>query len=55
MFVKNIHISEYKEGGYANHEPKRERKLLLKKSEITKNPVEGKRKRHHDYSGKIYF
>lgn len=34
-FVKNMHISEHKEGGKANnHQPIRDRKLLLKKREI---------------------
>jgi len=34
VFVKNMNISEYEKGGYNNHDPKRERKLLLKKKEI---------------------
>ena len=36
MWVKNMHISEYKEGSYNNHEPKRQRKLLLNKTELQK-------------------
>ena len=36
LFVKNIHISEYKLGTYYNHVPKRERKLLLRKQELKK-------------------
>src|SRR5689334_14419748 len=36
LWAKNIHISEYKEGSYNNHEPKRIRKLLLNKNEIRK-------------------
>ncbi len=36
LWVKNMHISEYKQGSYNNHEPKRLRKLLLNKSEIVK-------------------
>lgn len=36
VWVKNMNISEYKEASLNNHAPKRERKLLLKKSEITK-------------------
>ena len=36
VFVKNMHIAEYSNGGYVNHEPYRERKLLLNKREITK-------------------
>ena len=36
LILKNLHISEYFNGGYINHEPKRERKLLLNKQEISK-------------------
>lgn len=36
VWVKNMNISEYKEASLNNHAPKRERKLLLKKSEIEK-------------------
>ncbi len=36
VFVRNMHISEYKYGSYENHEPKRDRKLLLNKREIKK-------------------
>ncbi len=36
LFVKNMHISEYKMGSYNNHEPKRDRKLLLTKRELKK-------------------
>jgi SsrA-binding protein len=36
MWVKNLHISEYKEASYNNHEPKRQRKLLLNKKELEK-------------------
>ncbi len=36
LWIKNMHISEYKLGTYNNHEPKRDRKLLLKKSELKK-------------------
>ena len=35
-FVKEMHISPYKQASYLNHEPKRERKLLLSKREIKK-------------------
>ena len=31
-----MHISEYKFGTYANHEPKRDRKLLLNRRELRK-------------------
>jgi SsrA-binding protein len=36
LWVKNMHVSEYKEGSYNNVEPKRQRKLLLTKKEINK-------------------
>jgi SsrA-binding protein len=36
LFVKNLHISEYSNGGYQNHEPKRNRKLLLNRQELNK-------------------
>ena len=36
LFVKNMHISEYKQGSRYNHEPKRLRKLLLQKNELQK-------------------
>ncbi|HEB61558.1 MAG TPA: SsrA-binding protein SmpB [Bacteroidetes bacterium] len=36
LWIKNMHISEYKLGTYYNHEPKRDRKLLLKKTELKK-------------------
>ncbi len=36
IFVRNMHIAEYKYGTYNNHEPKRDRKLLLEKKEIKK-------------------
>jgi SsrA-binding protein len=36
LYVKNMHVSEYDWGSYSNHEPKRERKLLLNKKELVK-------------------
>jgi len=37
IFIKGMHVTEYKEGGkHNNHEPLRDRKLLLKKKEIIK-------------------
>jgi len=36
LWVHNLHISEYSHGTYNNHEPKRDRKLLLNKKEIKK-------------------
>ncbi len=36
LFVRGMNISMYKEAGPNNHEPTRERKLLLNKSELKK-------------------
>lgn len=36
LFAKGINISPYEQGTHYNHEPQRERKLLLKKSELSK-------------------
>lgn len=36
VFLYNVHISPYSHRGYADHEPLRRRKLLLKKHEIRK-------------------
>lgn len=36
LFVKNLHISEYSLGTHYNHEPKRDRKLLLTARELRK-------------------
>jgi SsrA-binding protein len=34
LYVKNMHIAEYEYGTYTNHDPARDRKLLLKRSEL---------------------
>jgi SsrA-binding protein len=36
LFVKNMHIAEYKFGNYLNHIPKADRKLLLTRKELYK-------------------
>jgi SsrA-binding protein len=36
LWVHNMHVSEYVNGSYNNHEAKRDRKLLLNKREIKK-------------------
>ena len=36
LFIKSLNISIYTEGNLYNHEPTRERKLLLSKQELTK-------------------
>jgi SsrA-binding protein len=42
VWLKSLHIAEYSHGTSNNHDPLRERKLLLKKKEIRK--IEGKLK-----------
>ncbi|MCS6822098.1 MAG: SsrA-binding protein SmpB [Microscillaceae bacterium] len=36
LWVKNMHIAPYENGTHYNHEPRRERKLLLTKKELRK-------------------
>lgn len=36
MFIRGLNISEYYWGSYNNHQPKRDRKLLLQKRELAK-------------------
>lgn len=36
LFIVNMNISEYDLGGYVNHEPRRDRKLLLNRQELNK-------------------
>lgn len=36
LFIVGMHIDEYEFGNYANHQPKRDRKLLLNRQELEK-------------------
>lgn len=36
VWLRNLHIPEYTEGTWTNHEPRRSRKLLLHRDEITR-------------------
>ena len=36
LYIKNLHITEYDYGTHNNHDPKRDRKLLLNKVELRK-------------------
>lgn len=42
LFIKNMYIAEYEQGSYNNHNPKRDRKLLLNRTEL--NKLEKKKK-----------
>lgn len=44
LFVINMHIAEYTYGTYSNHDPKRERKLLLNHRELKKLNTKTKEK-----------
>jgi len=43
-WLRNVHIPEYEQGSWTNHEPRRARKLLLKKEQIRKIIKETKEK-----------
>ena len=36
LYIRNFHITEYENASFYNHEPMRERKLLLNKNELVK-------------------
>jgi len=36
LFIRNMYIAEYENGSYNNHNPKRDRKLLLNRQELKK-------------------
>ncbi len=44
VFVRDLHISPYSQAGHYNHDPVRERKLLLSKREIKKLSARSKEK-----------
>lgn len=44
LFVINMHIAEYEMGTHYNHQPKRDRKLLLTKRELKKLLIKVKEK-----------
>jgi len=44
LFIKSMHIAEYKYGSYENHDPKRDRKLLVNKKELKKLSTKVKEK-----------
>lgn len=36
LFMRGLHVSPYKQASFKNHEPDREKKLLLKRTELAK-------------------
>lgn len=55
LWIKNLHISEYEQGNIYNHEPKRERKLLLTKRELRKLEQKKQEKGRTIIPLKIFF
>ncbi len=55
VFVKSLHIAEYSHGNINNHEPSRDRKLLLRKREIRKIESKLKEKGYTLVPLRIYF
>ncbi|MFM2232480.1 MAG: SsrA-binding protein SmpB [Bacteroidota bacterium] len=55
MYVKGLHIAHYSFGSYSNHPPVRDRKLLLKKKEISRIIQKLKDKGFTIIPLKIYF
>lgn len=55
LFVKSLHISEYKMGTIYNHMPTQERKLLLSKKELRKLEAKINEKGYTIVPLRIYF
>ena len=55
LYVRSLHISEYELGTYANHDPLRERKLLLNKKELKKMQSKIKEKGYTVIPLRIFF
>jgi len=55
VWIKNLHIAEYAHGTVNNHDPMRERKLLLQKREIRKIESKLKEKGYTLVPLRIYF
>lgn len=55
LYIKSLHISEYKLGTIYNHQPTQERKLLLNKKELKKLEAKMKEKGYTIVPLKIFF
>ena len=55
LFIKSLYIREYDNAGYANHESRRDRKLLLKKQELKKLLRRVKEKGFSIIPYRVYF
>ncbi|UNX54143.1 SsrA-binding protein SmpB [Georgenia sp. TF02-10] len=54
-WLHNAHIPEYAQGSWTNHGPRRKRKLLLHKDEITELAVKSREKGHTIVPLELYF
>ncbi|MEY4323714.1 MAG: hypothetical protein RL410_1495 [Actinomycetota bacterium] len=54
-FLHNIHIPEYDQGSWTNHEPKRKRKMLLNADEIRKIDIQISRQGYTLVPLSLYF
>ena len=55
LYIKNMFIAEYKYGTYNNHDTRRERKLLLKKTELRKLSKKATEKGFSIIPYRLYF
>jgi SsrA-binding protein len=55
LWIKSLHIAEYSHGTVNNHDPMRERKLLLKKRELRKMEAKIKEKGFSIVPLRIFF
>lgn len=55
LYLQNLHIPEYKQGNVHNHDPRRDRKLLLHKNQINKLIGVSQEKGLNIVPLKIYF
>ena len=55
VFIKSLHIAPYSHGSHSNHEPLRDRKLLLSKKEIGRSASALKEKGYTLVPLKIFF
>jgi SsrA-binding protein len=55
LWIRNIHIAEYANRGYMNHDPLQERKLLLKRIELRKLDRKVKERGYTIVATKLYF
>jgi SsrA-binding protein len=55
VWLRNVHIPEYAQGTWTNHEPRRSRKLLLRRDEISKLIGKTQEKGHTLIPLALYF